>query len=56
MMNSIPFNSTLFNIYSDTKDYRKMVEITNRKNEQKKALDPNKKYVYDPFVGYIEKK
>jgi hypothetical protein len=46
----------LFNTYGNTKEYKKMVKFVNRLNEQKKNLDPNKKYILDPFVGYIEKK
>lgn len=29
--------------------------FNNKLAEQRKNLDPNKKYIIDPFVGYIEK-
>lgn len=35
---------------------KKEIEWRNKVTEQKENLDENKKYILDPFVGYIEKK
>jgi len=34
---------------------KKQIEWIDKMVEQKKNLDKNKKYIFDPFVGYIEK-
>lgn len=32
-----------------------IIAMLEKKDEQKKQLDKNKTYLFDPFVGYIEK-
>lgn len=37
------------------KTVKELIEKENEIKEQRKNLNPNKKYILDPFVGYIEK-